>query len=63
MALWYDSPEDPHLALLVVEVRRGEYWDRSGLRGLRFLARAGRALIEGETLSDDLDATHAEVRL
>lgn len=63
MGLWFEGPEDPRIALLMVEIRRGEYWDRSGLRGLRFLARAGRALIEGETLSDDLDTTHAEVRL
>ena len=55
-ALWKDSwqvwsPQgktDPSIVLLNVEPARGEYWDNSGVAGIKYLINAGKAVLHGE---------------
>ncbi len=62
--LWFpEGPEDPRLVLIDVEPDRAEYWDRSGTRQLEFLWKAGKALVQGETLDDDELEGHEKLRL
>ncbi|MEJ2522441.1 MAG: pyridoxamine 5'-phosphate oxidase family protein [Gammaproteobacteria bacterium] len=62
--LWFaEGPEDPQLALIDVEPERAEYWDRSGTRQLEFLWKAGKALVQGETLDEDELEGHEKLSL
>lgn len=62
MKLWFPGgAEDPQLTLILVEARRAEYWDRSGLRRLAFLWEAGKALVRGDLPQDEPEARHAKV--
>jgi general stress protein 26 len=46
---WFpDGPHDPQVVLLQVSAEEGEFWDRGGLAGVRYLFRAGRAYLAGE---------------
>ncbi|WP_437580966.1 pyridoxamine 5'-phosphate oxidase family protein [Sorangium sp. So ce887] len=54
--------DDPHLALIHVSPREGEYWDNQGAAGLRFLVEAVRAYVTGTTPKTDA-AQHAAVPL
>ena len=54
--------EDPHLALIHVSPREGEYWDNQGAAGLRFLVEAVKAYVTGTTPKTDA-AQHAAVPL
>ena len=43
--VWFPKGrEDPELCLLVVAPDEAEYWDRSGLKGFRYLFRATKAV-------------------
>jgi general stress protein 26 len=58
---WFpDGPADSSLVLLEVLPDYAEYWDRSGLTGLRFLFAAAKARTEGERLDDDV-GRHAKI--
>ena len=70
--LWSDSwkiwfpqgKHDPTLQLLTVQGETGEYWDNSGINGIRYLIDAGRALLTGTRPEVDDDATfHAKVEI
>jgi general stress protein 26 len=57
--VWYpQGKDDPNLTLLVVETHTGEYWDNSSVEGLKYLFRAGKALVKGERVSIDPDQHH-----
>ena len=46
--VWFPGgKDDPNIALLEVSGTRGEYWDNSGLSGLKYLIEAGKALLSG----------------
>lgn len=68
--LWKDSwrtwfpegVEDPAIVLLRIIPRTGEYWDRSGLSGLKYLTKAGLAYFNSEPPVID-DAIHSKVHL
>ncbi|AUX42820.1 pyridoxamine 5'-phosphate oxidase [Sorangium cellulosum] len=45
--------DDPHLALIHVSPREGEYWDNHGAAGLRFLVEAVKAYVTGTTPKAD----------
>jgi general stress protein 26 len=47
--VWFpQGKDDPSLCLLVFEPEEGEYWDESGLNGLKFLFKAAKAYAAGE---------------
>jgi general stress protein 26 len=53
--VWFPKgPEDPKLTLMRVEPSKGEYWDMRGADALRFAFEAGRALINGEPIKEDI---------
>ncbi len=47
--LWFPhGRRDPSLCILAVEPREGEYWDRSGVKGLKFAFAAVKAYATGQ---------------
>ncbi len=47
--VWYPGgPDSPQVTLLKVNATQGEYWDVSGLSGIKYLYRAGKAYFSGE---------------
>ena len=60
-ALWRESwkvwfpggKSDPSMILLKVLPTCGEYWDNSGLEGLKYLIKAGKAYLTGERAEVD----------
>ncbi|WP_437291348.1 pyridoxamine 5'-phosphate oxidase family protein [Sorangium sp. So ce406] len=54
--------DDPHLALIHVSPREGEYWDNDGAAGLKFLVEAVKAYVTGTTPKTDA-SQHATVPL
>lgn len=62
--IWFpEGKEDPELRILVVDARRGEYWDVGGAQRLAFAWQAAKALIQGEEMEQETAGSHAEVRL
>jgi general stress protein 26 len=59
--VWFErGRHDPELVLLEVIPTRAEYWDRSGIDGLKFLLVEARALLAGDTLSG-AEARHEKI--
>jgi general stress protein 26 len=47
--LWFpQGKDDPSLCLLVFEPEEGEYWDESGVSGLKYLFKAAKAYAAGD---------------
>jgi general stress protein 26 len=60
---WFpQGKDDPALCLIKLEARQGEYWDNSGVRGLRYLFEGVKAIAKGTTPETD-ESQHAKVRL
>ena len=54
--LWFPhGPEDPNLAIVEVGPTSGEYWDRTGLAGMRYLFAAMKAYATGGKPPDGTD--------
>jgi general stress protein 26 len=63
--VWFDGKDDPNLILLRLIPNAGEYWDQSGIRGLKYAFRAAKAYLSKDR-SDaraDESGTHASVKL
>ena len=46
--VWFPGgKEDPNLILLRIQGDVGEYWDNSGISGIRYLIAAGKAYLSG----------------
>jgi general stress protein 26 len=61
--VWFpEGKSDPSIVLLKIESQRGEYWDNSGLTGLKYLVRAGKAYLQGERAETDA-AINAAIEL
>jgi general stress protein 26 len=70
--LWKDSwkvwfpkgKSDPDICIIAFDATDGEYWDNSGLSGVKFVIKAAKALLNGEEMrgSGDPDA-NAKVAL
>lgn len=59
--LWFPKgKEDPSLCLLKVSAEQGEYWDNSGLEGLKFRFEALRACLAGR-VPEKTEAQNANV--
>ena len=63
MKIWFpDGPEDPRLALIVVDPDYAEFWDNGGLDKLEFLWEAGKAIVKGEAIDDSYLSGNAKVK-
>lgn len=61
--VWFpDGKSDPSIVLLKIEPARGEYWDNSGVAGLKYLIKAGKAYLQGERANVD-ESVNASVTL
>lgn len=66
--VWYDGNHDPQIVLLRFTPYEAEYWDNSGVNGLKYILRAAKAYVSGRPLSnnttmrDDASA-HAKLQL
>lgn len=62
--VWFPKgPADPGICILRFEPTEGEYWDNSGMRGLRYLFGAAKAYLTGEQVADQGEETNSRVRL
>lgn len=61
--VWFpDGKNSEHIVLLRIRPTRGEYWDNSGLNGVKYLLRAGTAYLQGKRPETD-SSTNASVTL
>jgi len=59
--VWFEKGRaDPELVLLEVIPTYAEYWDRTGVEGLKLVLFEARALVTGETLDTD-DSQHEKI--
>lgn len=62
--VWFpQGPEDPDIVLAHFRPEHAEYWDNSGLRGVRFVVEATKAYLKGEALSEGKLTNHGEVQV
>lgn len=62
--VWFpEGKRDPSLVLLRVEAQEGEYWDRSGVKGLKYLFQAGRAYLQGTRPDTNQQQQHRKLDL
>lgn len=62
--IWFpEGKDDPSLCLLAVDPTDAEYWDASGIAGMRFLFQAAKAYVTGTRPSGDDDRQNSKVRL
>ncbi len=60
--VWFPGgPTDPSLVLLRITPAFGQFWDGSGLNGIKYLLKAGRAYAAGKR-PESSSAEHSEVR-
>jgi general stress protein 26 len=63
--VWFPGgKDDPTLILLKVQGEAGEYWDNSGLAGIKYLIEAGKAYLSGSKPDVSSDPrVHGKVKL
>lgn len=66
--VWYRSERDPDIVLVRLTTFEAEYWDRSGLQGLKTAFHAARAYVTGQPLEAKPELTndpesHAKIKL
>jgi general stress protein 26 len=60
--IWFPKGKsDPDLILIAVDVNEGEYWDNSGMRGIRFAIEAAKAYLKGTKVDSHKLDEHAKV--
>ena len=61
--VWFpEGKASDSIVLLRIEPTRGEYWDNSGLNGVKYLLKAGKAYLQGKRPETDV-AINASVSL
>jgi general stress protein 26 len=61
--VWFPKgKDDPAIALLRFDAQSGEYWDNSGLQGLKYAFAAAKSYAKGDRPEADEDQ-HSRVRL
>ena len=61
--IWFPKgKDDPSILLLKVDPSDGEYWDNSGLEGVKYLIEMGRAYFKGERPEVN-EAVNASIKL
>jgi general stress protein 26 len=64
MRPWFpEGPSASDLVLIHFIPDEAEYWDSSGLKGVRFLFEAAKAIVTGRRLNDDDPRRHGSVSL
>lgn len=62
--VWFpDGQDDPDLILLQIHGDVGEYWDNSGVSGIKYLIEAGKAYITGKRPDVSDPMIHGKVKL
>ena len=61
---WFPGgPGDPNIAMIRVKGEEGEYWDNSGLQGLKYMVKAVKAVATKTRPEPDSVEEHAKVKL
>lgn len=61
--VWFPAgKDDPTIMLVHFIPDEAEFWDNAGIRGLRYLFKAGVAYLQGQTPEVD-DANHAKLKV
>jgi general stress protein 26 len=64
---WFDGKDDPNIVLIRLNPTEAEYWDMSGLKGLRFALKFAAAVVSGKNMRQDERnedvGTHAKLNL
>jgi general stress protein 26 len=64
MKAWFPKGvDDPRLAAIRFRAERAEYWDNSGLDGVKYAFEAAKAVVRGERMQGTDESQHAEVDL
>lgn len=62
--VWFpEGTEDPNIELISVHPTRGEFWDNTGTKGLRYLWEAAKAYATGTTPDIHEGELHGKVQL
>jgi general stress protein 26 len=66
--VWYSSERDPDIVLVRLTPFDAEYWDHSGLQGLKTVLQAARAYVTGQPIEPKPELTadsdsHAKIKL
>lgn len=60
---WFPrGKDDPNICILKVDPTSAEYWDNSGLKGIRYLFEGAKAILQGRRAAESSDQ-HAQVKL
>ena len=51
--VWFDGPDDPRAAVMILQPTEAELWDVSGTKGVRFLLESAKALLTGQRLPNE----------
>lgn len=62
-SVWFEGKNDPKLVLLKLSPIEAEYWDQSGIRGLKYAFRAAKALLKDERINPAADEPEAHASL
>ena len=58
---WFQcEPDDPRVAVIRVDGESAEYWDSSGVAGVKYLFAMAKALVTG-TAAESAIGTHGEI--
>jgi general stress protein 26 len=61
---WFpQGKDDPDLTLLRVKPERGEYWDGRGLRGVKYVLEAAKAIANGTRVRIDEPGQHGRTKM
>jgi general stress protein 26 len=62
--VWFDGPDDPRAAVMILQPIEAELWDVSGAKGVRFLLESAKALLTGQRLENESSGErHEKVQL
>jgi general stress protein 26 len=62
--VWFpQGKDDPALCLVVVTPREAEYWDQSGVKGIKYLVEMAKAYATGTTPASNASSMNQKVRL
>jgi general stress protein 26 len=62
--VWFpEGKDDPNLSIIEFNAEEGEYWDNSGVHGVRFVVKAAKAYLSGERYDDKDQDINAKVHL
>jgi general stress protein 26 len=64
--VWFTGKDDPNIALIRLRPSAAEYWDSSGVEGLKFALRFAKAYVTGEDLRDSVGKdvkAHAKLQM